>query len=548
MVGNRQQSATPMRVGSEDVQKLMNLIRRSLRVTKTERPVFEDVGGVVDQILLDTDHVVYGRRGSGKSSLLLSAYWVRFDRGEPVVYLDAQECRGLSYPDTVLSIVVEVLCYLDKAIADAYSSYRGWVARLMGKDPASAREHLRERIAALETERHRPEEYPIEEETVRGERQSESLAANVGARIPSGLGAGVQLGSEVGVETTRSQRRSLTQAKADYIEGIRPAIGRLIDEALSLLPGAWLFLEVDDFYFIDRQMQAYVIDYLYRLTKHRPIHLKIATIRHRSLLYQRTVTGTVGVLSRSDVQAIDLDRTLEDKGALAGALFRILEALAQRAGIANPVFDELLTEGARELLVDACGGVPRDFLAIFVQAHDIASMERRDSTITKWAVGEAARRHLEETKREVLDLDAREDRGEVEEVLAAIVAQILYERRATVFLLDKAECEQDPDAHQAVKTLLDMRFLHLVAGDTSASYGGGRRYEAYLLDPGIWAAPRPRHLHEVRYERTDSRGRRDELRNAPALPLAIVSDALRRVRSGVASGTDATPAGDAVSE
>ena len=121
-------------------------------------------------------------------------------------------------------------------------------------------------------------------------------------------------------------------------------------------------------------------------------------------------------------------------------------------------------------------------MAVFVEAHDIASIERRDATITKWAVAEAARRHLEQTKRQVLAVDARGDTGEVEAVLDAIVSSVLGDRHATVFLVDKAECEEDPDAHQALKTLLDMRLLHLVAADTSASWGGARRYEAYLLE------------------------------------------------------------------
>jgi len=528
MEESRSQVETLIRLGSEDLAKLTSFIRRSLRVTKTDRPVFEDVGGLIDRILLDTDHVVYGRRGSGKSALLLSAYWARKDRQELALYLDAQEHRGQPYADIVISIVIELLRYLDEAIAEQYSLLRRVLAILRGKNQGKIRAHLQQKIAELETELLRPEDYPLEEETVLGERQAEAISGHVGTTgIPRVPPASIQLGRERDVQRTRTERRSLTQSKRDYIERSRSALGRVIDEALSLFPDGRMFLEVDDFYFIERELQPYVIDYLFRLTKHRPIYLKVATIKYRSLLFRSTEAEIIGVVSHGDVQPIDLDRTLEDKSALSATLYRILEALAEKAGVPNARFQTLLTEGAKDLLVDASGGVPRDFLAIFVLAQDIAS-ERHDTKITKWAVAEAARRHLEQSKREMLALDARADRAELEEVLGAIEKWALEQRRTTVFLVDKAECEEDPDAHHAIKALLDLRFLHLVAGDTSASYGGGHRYEAYLLDPGIWASPRRWHLSEVRYDRRDERGRRDELRNAPTLPVSVVREALDR--------------------
>jgi len=536
MESSKSQVETLIRLGSEELAKLTMFIRRSLRVTKTDRPVFEDVGGLIDQTLLDTDHVVYGRRGSGKSALLLSAYWAKKDRQELALYLDAQEYRGQSYADIVMSMVIEVLRYLDEAIGEQYSFLRGLLARLRGKNAAKIRAHLQQKISELETELFRPEEYPLEEERVVGEREVEAIRGHVGTTGIPQVPVGIQVGRERDLQLTTSERRSLMQRKTDYIERNRPALGRVIDEALSLFADGCMFLEVDDFYFIERERQPYVIDYLFRLTKHRPIYLKVATIKYRSLLFRSTEAETVGVLSHGDVQPIDLDRTLEDKSALAATLYRILEALAEKAGVPNARFQTLLTEGAKDLLVDASGGVPRDFLVIFVLAQDIAS-ERHDRKITKWAVGEAARRHLEQSKREMLALDARADRAELEEVLGAIEKWALEQRQTTVFLVDKAECEEDPDAHHAIKALLDLRFLHLVAADTSASYGGGHRYEACLLDPGIWASPRRWHLNEVRYDRRDERGRRDELRNAPTLPLSVVREALDRASDTHDEGT-----------
>ena len=54
-------------------------------------------------------HVIFGRRGSGKSSLLAKiAEDLTVDR-TPIAYVDLEEFKGHSYPDVLLSVLIKTL-------------------------------------------------------------------------------------------------------------------------------------------------------------------------------------------------------------------------------------------------------------------------------------------------------------------------------------------------------------------------------------------------------------------------------------------------------
>ncbi len=96
--------------------------------------------------------------------------------------------------------------------------------------------------------------------------------------------------------------------------------------------------------------------------------IKVGTIRHRSRWY---VYGNPprGMKLGDDAEEIDLDVTLEKFDLTKRFLIRILEQFAKESGLK---LDEFLTDGAKDRLVLASGGVARDFLTIFRRAIDVA--------------------------------------------------------------------------------------------------------------------------------------------------------------------------------
>ncbi len=95
-----------------------------------------------------------------------------------------------------------------------------------------------------------------------------------------------------------------------------------------------------------------------------PLHRKI----HLRPLY---VFGNppYGMKLGDDAEEIDLDVTLEKYDLTKNFLLRILGNFARDVGLH---VDAFLTDGARDRLVLASGGVARDFLTIFRRALDIA--------------------------------------------------------------------------------------------------------------------------------------------------------------------------------
>ena len=522
-----------MSLGSKELEATVNLIRESLRVTSAQKPVFEDVRGLLPQIRSKTHHVVYGRRGSGKSSLLLSVHWERKDNDEVSWYVDAQLYSMRPYDNLIISICLDVLrsmmtrvqSYLDGHCRGVRSVKKIWDLRY--RKAKQVRDSLDKLIGELTTELDRPEEYPVEE--VDEERFEAEKGSGFEVKVDTnGAGAAVKTKKQTTAEVTKGEKRSLIREKGGFIESKLSEIGDILDQSLDALGKDEAFLEIDDFYYVRRDDQPRVIDYLFRLVKQRHIYLKVATAKHRTRLIGNVNGQEIGMQSGADFQPIELDRTLEDKSSLSSLLFNILNGLAKRAGTNDASLDELLTNGARDLLVDASGGVPRDFLAIFLRAWEISHYERDDSKIKKRDVGEAARRHLEETKSQHFSEDASGDSSQLEEALSTIREWVLQKAKSTVFLVDKQEYSDYPMAHEAIQALVGIRFLHMIVADTSASYGGGRRYEAYLVDPGIWASPRRHNIKEVAYDQRDNGGRRDELRNAPVFPLERLQNIFKR--------------------
>jgi hypothetical protein len=117
------------------------------------------------------------------------------------------------------------------------------------------------------------------------------------------------------------------------------------------------FLLLDDLYHIRKSDQAEVIDYLHRIAKGLNLWIKVGTIRHRSRWYAFSDPPR-GMKLGDDAEEIDLDVTLEKYDLTKRFLLRILEQFSRETGLK---LDDILTDGARDRLVLASGGVARDF-------------------------------------------------------------------------------------------------------------------------------------------------------------------------------------------
>jgi hypothetical protein len=92
------------------VDRLVPVIEEAARATlESARRFIEPARGTLDRAKSRRHHLVFGRRGSGKTSLLRKAGADLTLQRIPVAFVDLEAFKGHTYPDVLLSILIETL-------------------------------------------------------------------------------------------------------------------------------------------------------------------------------------------------------------------------------------------------------------------------------------------------------------------------------------------------------------------------------------------------------------------------------------------------------
>lgn len=491
-----------MNLDDPRLEDLLSLIRDSFRVREDHDPVYVDVSGHLKRVSSPQFQVLFGRRGSGKSCLLVHYNKISKTTNTSTVYIGGDVIKRLRYPDLLVRLVLQVLEGLP-------NSQPNWFQRTLKlKHPLSAQiAELRATLDAATT-------------TKVHEQQSQQWSNETDARVSHGP---LQVGGKDSVGTSSAFSLEYTTEKLDALERHLGEYRDLVSKSLSKQKSGRLDVLVDDFYLIDRKVQPDVIDYLHRLTRGVNAYLKIGTVRHRTRLSRYDGGQLIGIELGEDMEQIDLDRTFEDVAATRDYLVSLLNSLGQQVGIEDASTEYLSTDGLFQLTL-ASGGVPRDYLNIFVDAVDQAR-HLGSTRVTPKSVYKAAASHSYRTKLNHLKGEAGSDAAALERVLADIVTFCLQEKRKTAFLVSQEEVLQLEREHDLVRQLVDFKLIHVIEPDTSAASGRSGRFEAYTLDFSLFMEPRRRGIELVEFWKTDDGRRKRGVREAPTYPLSRVSAA-----------------------
>jgi hypothetical protein len=367
-------------LNSQNVQNLEVSIEEATRSTEEGVKRFiEPAQGTLARALAKRPHIVFGRRGSGKSSLLRKAVSdLTIDR-RPIAFVDLESFKGHSYPDVLISILIQTLerfeQWLNTAAINPASKTSFW-RKLFGtkpKRPPFDKDRTRALSDRLNSEIADLKRILLAEDqidTTMRNKDSESVGGSGGAAAKARVGP-VELGAKATTDEKKSREtetsEKFTRTKLDLLHR-RIIEYQKIFRDLSALSSGDSYLVLDDLYHIRRSDQSRVIDYFHRLGKSASLWIKVGTIRHRSSWY---VNGDppVGMKIGDDGDEIDLDLTLERYQQAKDFLSRILKGFFDAAELK---VDDILTDGALDRLVLASGGVARDFLGIFRRSIGIA--------------------------------------------------------------------------------------------------------------------------------------------------------------------------------
>lgn len=483
------------------IDKLIALIKDSFRTRPNHDPVYVDIGGNLERVKASQHQVIFGRRGSGKTCLLVHFANRSTDANILTVYIDADEIKRLGYPDVLIRLLLNLTEQLP-------GKRRGGVAKRVPWTKPSALEaqatELRALLDAAETSdvvegRHRSRD-----------RSKEAAVGHSGAIVKLTHADGT---GEDRTTTFKEQKlEKLERHLQDYKQVIQGAF-----RVAGVTKGAVI---IDDFYLFHKDIQPDIVDYIHRLLRGTDIYLKLGTVRHRTRLI-RQEGQTIGVELAQDVEEISLDRTFEDVGPTEEFLKHMLESLTKQVGI--PSASDFISSEGFEALTLASGGVPRDYLSILVDGIESARSSgfRR---VTPKSVYKGAARNSYHTKLKNLREDTDRDSGAIERVFQDLARFCLQEERKTGFLIKQDEVSGYESEHEIIQQLMDFKLIHVLEPDTSAASSRTGRYEAYTLDFALFMEPRRRNISRIEFWKRDSQRQRAGVREAPTYPLSRVRD------------------------
>jgi hypothetical protein len=503
-------------LSSDKITTLSVRIEESTRASEDTIPRFvEPASGTLERAKSRRHHIVFGRRGSGKTSLLKKAASDLTLSRRPIAYVDLESFKGHPYPDVLLSILIKTFSefakWLDTAAVHPQTKKSFW--KIFGSEPSrppfnrekaqKLAEDLRGQVAGLSSLLYSPDDVEITQKVRSGEESSKEKAIKGGfqAQVVSASG-------QVNNKITNSQGQEI---EAKYVDSKTHYLRRHIMDYQNIfkriadLSGDDSYLFLDDLYHIPRSDQAKVVDYFHSIGKGNKLWLKIGTIRHRTDWY---IHGNppIGVKIGDDADEIDLDLSLEKYPLAKDFLNKILNRFFEE----NEVLPkDIMVEETIDRLVLASGGVARDFLGIFRRSIDFArthDTKHRGHKIGIEDINHAAGDY-DSSKREELRRDTLDDNSLLEAEFRKVRDFCVKRAKANVFLVDK---DENKEGYQLIQELMDLRLIHKVSSRVTVSKRPGRIFEAYMLDLSQYTGSRK--MRDMRIVEFWRQGREDQLR------------------------------------
>jgi hypothetical protein len=446
--------------------------------------------GIKDTLCARRHHLLAGRRGTGKSTLLHVVREQLRDEGAPVAVIDMEKFKGRPFPDVLIEILIALLDEVKPRVR----------VRTAIRD-LSLRRQFRTTRRDLDVLLRDPQS--LTKRVERGEKASRRSSSGGAVDVNAGSsGAGGSLAAAA--ERSRSSSAALL-ATAEYeelkIERLQQLASRLAAELTNLVRGApteRAVVFIDDFYYVRLDDQADVLDYLQQVVKNTGIWLKVGGVGTRMRPF-RDADPPVGMQPSQDIDPLTIDVTLSDFSTAERFLERMMDGILKPIDLSTA---RLFTETARTRMVLACGGaVARDYVTLTGAAVDAAverlskqSAPTPDTLVTIQAedVNLAARQRLNKKEDEELDQDAGPDAQRLKERWRDVCA-FVREQGNSAFVLFR---QQDLDTAawgNEVRQLENLRLLHRIRDAVpNTPNWRGVKVVVYMVDLGQVAVQRLR--------------------------------------------------------
>jgi hypothetical protein len=473
-----------------ELNKLITYIEENTRVDKVSGIEFIDPRNFKARVVGKQNYVVFGRRGAGKSTLLKT-----IENNDTIitVYINLEDYKDITFPNIVIKILTSFYSELTKNIR----LNRSLKSPIHFYKSTKLIKSVDKLIVELEKKLVAPDSYQERKKEIR--KQEDSIASELKIQ---GAGIGGSSKDNLELEYEHSWEIDKLNELKTSIDVNKNKIQEIIDFTQKQI-----ILIFDDFYFIPKKTQPFLLDYFHRLAKSNDFYLKIGTIKHRSHLYFQSEQSYIGMEMNADVYDIDLDYTLDKWNDLKNFKKDLINEAIRASGAQIEILEIFNDQSFNQLCI-ASGGVPRDFLVLFIKCCQLLNDNKRKITVPD--VRETAIQNYV-NKKSALEKDSLDDSNVLEAYINYLRDTVFTLKRTNVFLIENDSLNREESVRQVLRELIDLRFLHVIDNNTSAAPSDGKRYSAYLLDVSLYDNGRPRDFKEIV---PDIQSNRDDVRGA----------------------------------
>jgi Cdc6-like AAA superfamily ATPase len=262
-----------MMVEATKLANLRELITEGLRVQRdVDAITYINVGHALEDASARANHVIFARRGCGKT-LLLHDSRSKLKPDIRSIYLNCEDFKQHTFPN----VLIEILKTLFREIGQ---NLGGWFGK-----KARTKAIVKRILERLDKMHQTPDVHTEQVKETADQEFSKKLGLKLSveqSKAKGKFGAEGTTHTHANTERTFERHKQKLQELDLWLPDLKANLREFFNISANVRS---IFLQIDDLYHLKRTDQAFVVDYLHRLCKDVPLYFKIATIRHASSLY-----------------------------------------------------------------------------------------------------------------------------------------------------------------------------------------------------------------------------------------------------------------------
>lgn len=477
-------------INSKEVEEAINKLSDSIRAERNDSKSFLDIYAdkkIIQRLTNHNNQIIYGRRGSGKTHLLLALHEELIEINNTSeskyipIYIDLRKLLPLitDIDNSLVETSVLIFQHIINDILEALIANLRYIFDIKEVGTKNIIEESRkEKILKILSELN------IEFD---GRKFKKLGAIEFNQEEISKIAGSLNLSQKPALQL--EGLKQLKEIHSDqYIKYISFSdISSYLGELLNNLNGIKIVCILDEWSELPLKLQPYISELLKRTFIASRFTLKIGAIPYRSKFRNTISEGhSIGLEEGGDIFAIALDNRYIFEINKNGTRDFYNELLYKHLSEINkPLFSGLdesnfinlffATQALSEILI-ASAGIPRDFMNLFILSYNNRS-NRNQRIILKNIRNSTSEWYTSDKKEEI------ESDKSIKYLFEGIVNEIVIGKKKTHFLLPQKYSENN-----FIKKLVDLRVLHIRQKGLSHKHVIDKMYDAYSVDYGSYTS------------------------------------------------------------